>query len=106
MSDITKVDLYDPESGKDFVINSDGEIEVSVESVSTNLDDLGGYKVSDVDADASPNYYGFLRADGAWYILKETISAGADTYRYVKGASSYNWSNRASESYDTFDAIF
>lgn len=76
-------------------------------NIQTKIGDvLADYKISDIDADASPNYYGFLRKDGAWYILKETVSAGADTYRYVKGASGYNWSNRASESYVTFDSAF
>ena len=106
MTDIKKVSLFDPTTNVDFNINAAGELEVSVESLGVNVDSLDGYKVSDVDDDGSPNYYGFLRADGAWYIIKETLSAGANTYRYVKGASGYNWSNRASESYDTFDAIF
>lgn len=69
-------------------------------------DTLVNYALSDVDADASPNYYGYLRCDGAWYILKETISAGADTYRYYFGTSDYttNWTNRASLTYVYFDS--
>ena len=66
------------------------------------------YKISDKDDDASPNYYGFLNASGGWYIMKEIVSAGADTYRYIKGSSDYttNWTNRASLSYDYFNVIF
>lgn len=71
-------------------------------------DSLQDYKISDVDADASPNYYGYTRKDGYWYILKETISAGNDTYRYAKGTSGYttNWTNRVSLTYNYFDTEF
>lgn len=71
-------------------------------------DNLQNYKISDVDADASPNYYGYTRKDGYWYILKETVSAGNDTYRYAKGTSGYttNWTNRVSLTYNYFDTEF
>lgn len=66
----------------------------------------GDYKASDVDASGgggggSPNYYGFLKSNGNWYILKE--EAGA--YRYIFGTSGYttNWTNRASLSYEYYD---
>lgn len=67
-----------------------------------------GYQISDKDDDASPNYYGFLDASGAWYIMKETILAGNDSYRYVKGDSGYStaWTNRVSQSYDYYDVVF
>lgn len=63
-----------------------------------------GYKISEVD-DSSPAFYGFVRKDGAWFIMKED-SSGA--YRYTKGASGFstNWTNRANLTYDYFDAIF
>ena len=66
------------------------------------------YMFSDKDDDASPNYYGFLNSEGGWYIMKETISAGADTYRYIKGDSDYttNWTGRAGLSYGYFNDIF
>ncbi len=69
---------------------------------------LSGYKISNIDADASPNYYGFETAGGAWYILKETLSAGADVYEYLKGSSDLatTWTNRTSETYDTFANTF
>lgn len=74
----------------------------------SSSDILASYKISDKDDDASPNYFGFVNADGAWYILKETVSAGADTYRYAAGSSSYttNWTNRASLSFDHFYNVF
>lgn len=64
-----------------------------------------GYTIAQID-DASPSYYGYLNKNGAWFILKEDSSAG--TYRYIKGSSSFatNWTNRASLTYDYFDAVF
>lgn len=61
------------------------------------------YKVSDIDS-STPSYYGFIKFDGSWYIMKES----SGTYRYVKGASSYstNWTNRASLTYDYYDQVF
>lgn len=79
------------------------DIEDAVNATNASL-----YKVSDVDDDASPNYYGFLDADGNWYILKETVAAGNNTYRYAKGTSDYttNWTGRVALSYDYYDAVF
>jgi hypothetical protein len=69
---------------------------------------LGGYFISDKDDDATPNYYGFVDKDGNWYILKETVSAGADTYRYAKGTTGYTtaWTGRAGLTYDYFYNTF
>jgi hypothetical protein len=69
---------------------------------------LSGYFISDKDDDASPNYFGFVDRDGNWYILKETVLAGADTYRYAKGTTGYttNWTGRAALSYDYFYNVF
>lgn len=71
-----------------------------------NGDPLVTYKISDTDTASDPKYYGSVAADGSWYIMKETTSAG--TYRYAKGASGYstNWTGRASLSYDYFDVVF
>lgn len=80
----------------------------STYSLRVTSSDLAGYTLSDKDDDASPNYYGYLAKDGSWYIMKETVVAGADTYRFIKGASGYttNWTNRASLSYDYFNTVF
>lgn len=63
-----------------------------------------GYKISQLD-DSSPAFYGFVRKDGAWFIMKEDSSGN---YRYTKGATTFstNWTNRASLTYDYFDVIF
>lgn len=69
---------------------------------------MESYRLSDKDDDGSPNYYGFTDSDGGWYVMKETVSAGNDTYRFAKGSADYaaNWSNRASLSYDYFFNVF
>ena len=63
-----------------------------------------GYRINQLD-DSSPAYYGFVNKDSAWFIMKEDSSGN---YRYTKGSSSFstNWTNRASLTYDYFDAIF
>lgn len=65
-------------------------------------DNLLHYKLSDID-DSEPIYMGYLTKDGSWYIQK--ITSGS-VVRYTAGSTGYTWSNRASESYDTFDTIF
>lgn len=69
-------------------------------AISTPID---GYKITEIE-DSTPAFFGFVRKDGAWFIMKE--SSGA--YRYVKGTSSFstNWTNRASLTYDYFDTVF
>lgn len=80
-----------------------------------DIDDvLAGYKIADVDDDASPNYYGFVDREGNWFILKETIAAGANTYRYCKGTKNYDtaltggWAMRANiaTTYDYYFNVF
>ena len=64
------------------------------------------YKASDIDASGNPEYYGFIKADGGWYILQ--ITDGVNL-RYCKGDSDYttNWGNRKiSLSYNLFHLVF
>lgn len=69
-------------------------------------DPLSAYRVSDVDSYSDPKFYGFLSADGAWYILKENSTA--NTYRYAAGKEDYAaaWADRVNLAYGYFDAIF
>lgn len=95
-----------------------GNFKVSLEEMESEVtnyfdekfsyDTLSKYVIADKDDDASPNYYGFTDKEGNWYIMRETISSGADTYRYTKGESNYdtNWTNRASLTYDYFYNVF
>ncbi len=64
-----------------------------------------GYEITEIDDTSSPSYYGFLKKNGYWYIMKED-STGA--YRYSKGTTAFtaNWTNRASLTYDYFNSIF
>lgn len=67
------------------------------------------YAISDADeAAASPKYYGFLKADGAWYILKVTAAAGVSGYTYVAGTTGYAaaWTGRAGQTYTSYDVTF
>jgi hypothetical protein len=65
-----------------------------------------GYKIARVD-DSVPAYYGFIRKDGAWFIMREESDG---TYKYAKGASNFSstgWNNRGTSlSYNDFDVVF
>lgn len=67
-----------------------------------------GYGVYKIDADASPNFYGFQKANGSWVIMKETLATGNDVYEFLKGSSDIasSWATRVSNSYDTFENTF
>lgn len=68
-------------------------------------DPLSAYKISDQDTVADPVYYGYVAADGAWYIMKQI---SVNSFRYTAGGSNYGtaWSSRASLGYDYFDRVF
>jgi hypothetical protein len=63
-----------------------------------------GYAITTIDSASNPAYYGFVKKDGSWYILKDDNGA----YRYSKGSSDYstNWTSRASLPYDYFNNVF
>jgi hypothetical protein len=65
-----------------------------------------GYKIARVD-DSVPAYYGFIRKDGAWFIMREESDG---TYKYAKGASNFSstgWNNRGTSlTYNDFDVVF
>ena len=79
----------------------------SVDSSNNSLSDgnniLQSYAASDIQS-GTTSYFGFLRSDGAWYIVQKTSTA----IRYIKGASDYttNWTGRAALSYGHFNAVF
>ena len=62
------------------------------------------YMPSDIESGGATEYFGFIDADGRWYIMKKTSTA----IRYTAGGASYstNWTNRAALSYDYWDAVF
>ena len=78
-----------------------------VEVVDT--DPLLGYRISDRDNNAIGgfNYYGYMKKDGNFYIMREEVAIGA--YRYYKGVlGSYaaDWTARAGKSYDYLNVTF
>jgi hypothetical protein len=66
----------------------------------------GQYRISDSDETGSPSYYGFITADGAWFIM--SIDGGA--FRYCRGSSGYAaaWALRADPGtvYALYDTVF
>ena len=73
----------------------------------TQLKPIDYYVISDIDdGNNDYNYYGYLRDDGWWYIMKEDVVN--KTYRYVKGGSDYatNWGNRSTLSYNYYNEVF
>ena len=69
---------------------------------------LEQYSISDQDETTDTKYYGFLRTDGAWYILKIDESVSVPTYRYKRGSVDYisEWSNRSTLTYDYLNEVF
>lgn len=91
-------------SGQAFstvVVDTDSIVNASQEA-------LHQYHVSDVDDAGTTKYYGFLRANGYWYILQENTTASPKTYRYAVGTLDYTtaWTGRAGLTYGYFDTAF
>lgn len=93
-----------------ITLNTD-QVETKLDSVitelqtlTTNSSPLEGYEISRSDDSSTPQYYGFVNTDGAWYILR--INSGV--YTYTSGASGFltNWTNRAALTYDEYNNIF
>ena len=62
---------------------------------------IDGASVVDVaNEESGYNYYGFLRHNGEWIIMRENTAQ--TEYRFALGASDYstNWGNRGSLDYD------
>lgn len=75
-------------------------------------DPLVGYQPSDIDDSGSTKYYGFVKANGYWYIMRQSSTG---SYRYIRGAPSdenggglYSdaWTNRANLTYNYFYEVF
>jgi hypothetical protein len=76
---------------------------VSIENL-TDLDPIAAYKFSDTATVDATDYYGYVDAGGAWYIMELTDT----TARYCKGTSGYiaNWGNKTILNYGYFHDIF
>lgn len=61
---------------------------------------IDGMKVVDVSsAEGGYNYYGYIRPNGEWTIMRESVAQ--TEYRFVIGASDYstNWTGRTGLTY-------
>lgn len=70
-----------------------------------NLTQPRGYSISDIDdAVSDPIYFGFLKGDGSWYIMRKASGA----WRYAAGNEDYstNWTNRAGLTYLLYNEVF
>lgn len=68
---------------------------------------LEGYYISEQQMGATA-YFGYLNADGAWYIQRAVTTAAVIVYTYKVGTTGYDWSDRATDGglYKTFDNAF
>lgn len=66
------------------------------------IQDIATSEAHDVDA-GTYNYYGYLKAEGSWVILREKDDE--TQYRYTVGGSGYAaaWAARSSKTYVTVD---
>ena len=65
-------------------------------------DITAAYSISDMDETGTTKYYGFLKSDGAWYIMSLTGTKA----RYIAGGSGYDFSTRAGLAYVAFNNAF
>jgi hypothetical protein len=63
-----------------------------------------GYEISNIDDVGNPQYYGFIKKTGDWYIMQKD----AGTFLYAKGANSYsiNWTIRGTLIFDYYNNVF
>lgn len=83
-----------------------GKSDLRVKNINNPID---GYQPSDSEINQGTditNYYGFLNAEGAWYIMKEVTLGVSYTYTYAKDDSGYDWSDRANATYAAFNITF
>lgn len=69
------------------------------------LNPIEGYHISDQET-GTTSFFGYLDKAGKWYIQKGVRTGAEVNYTYAAADSGYNWSNRASETYASFDTTF
>lgn len=86
-------------------INADGSINSVTSATITDR-----FSIARVDSSADTKYYGFLDANGNWYIMREVTSTGVFTYYYSTSTTDFTgasgWSNRTSITYVEFNIAF
>lgn len=98
-----RASYVDLESDKSIPVTVKNSTSSTVYSKPTDEYDL----VQDDDTSSpSYEYYGYMKSGGGWYIKRITLST---TLReYVKGTSGYTtaWTNRASQTFNSYGAVF
>jgi len=97
---------YNKTQDGDIIVN-DGGNSITVDQ-DTYWSAMKPYQICNKDDDASPNYYGFQADDGSWYVMRWTVSAGADVFEYSKGDNGYStaWTGRVGLSYASWGDTF
>lgn len=103
----------DPVTGKYAFASVDEEGRLVVRMMAVNPDTLewepvvsgsaspaAKYMIADMADASDPQYYGYVDAAGAWYIMRLTAATGE--IRYAKGDSGYAaaWAAKAAQSYE------
>lgn len=83
----------------------------AVAAASPEVDVLANYQLCERDDGGSTKYYGYAKANGYWYIMRESSTG---SYRYAKGAPQAQggglfadaWTDRANLNYDYIFEVF
>jgi hypothetical protein len=67
---------------------------------------LAQYHITNFRTIGDVTYVGKITAGGAWYVMRVDEGVTPSAVTYCKGDSGYDFSDPASLTYDTFDAIF
>lgn len=72
--------------------------------LNARLNAISGYQASDDDINISgTSYYGSLKPNGEWYIMRGIKTGNVMAYTYVKGGAGYDFSTRASLTYVAYN---
>ena len=76
------------------------------QSTEAKQDTLAPYADTNMDVSSNPLYFGYIKADGGWYIERFNTSTLETTY--CKGSTDYatNWTDRLTLTYNTLNIIF
>jgi hypothetical protein len=65
------------------------------------------FQASNLDEASDPKYYGFVCADGAYFVMEKNDTAGTIKYCFGKNLANYDtdWTGRAALTYKRYDEI-
>ena len=66
------------------------------------------FQIADIDDTPPLSYYGYLDAQGGWYIMQDDTSITVEAIRFARGTSEYtsNWGSREVLNYGYYDGVF